>query len=386
MVLTIIWSERAAGGGTVIPSASALSAARSAHSAVWEAIQRDCESVAGADKTKIAELPLDHLPLWPDRQNPLQDEWDSLKATLPKSSPARSDETARGPVPVDWGFWVKWYDSVLDGKPLKGDMLVEIAKIKGGDWEKGEARISFLIGEIEQRYAAKASPYPERLSYDGEYKSTPTSDLPSATLQDACERIADVARSMRASGNQYAALQDEADLLDDYLKRYPERAIRLFEICHKVVRHISAHVENGVLPENDNLIGDVLGDLQNSADDIYNFDALVRETVDARAKLRFGALDQEQRDGIKGFAEAVAQNSEAGLAGELREDAAEVMDEQDPEGESKPARYRLGSRLVRVLAMGGEGLYKVYKLLGVAATAWGGGTALWELAKVLIGF
>jgi len=287
---------------------------------------------------------------------------------------------------VDWGFWIKWYDSVLAGKPLNGDMLIEIARIKDEDWDKGEAHIAQMIAKIEGRYAVIASPYPELLSYDGEYKSTPASDLPSATLQDAHDRIGDVASSMRVSGNQYAALQGEADLLDDYLKRYPERAIRLFEVCHKVVGHISAHVENGVLPENDNLIGDVLGDLQNSADDIYNFDALVRETVNARAKLRFGKLDQDQRDGVAGFAEAVANNSEGGLAEELREDVVEVMGEQDPEGESKPARYRLGSRLVRVLALAGAGLAAVIGTLAAVEPAISGAQYLWALAKILIGF
>ena len=60
---------------------------------------------------------------------------------------------------------------------------------------------------------------------------------------------------MRQAGNQHAALQDEANLLDDYLERYPDRAIRLFEVCHKVVGHVVNHVKSGALPQNDNLIG-----------------------------------------------------------------------------------------------------------------------------------
>ena len=388
-------------------AAVAVRAANAARSAVTHALTKDAAAFAGrAVVANVELLPsealwilpradceavnigvnLDHLFLWPDGENPFSDVWAKLKSKCLGSGISSFRENASGAEDVDWSFWIKWYDSILAGAPLDGAMLKEIALIEPAEWDKGPARVNFLIGEIEQKYAREATPYPETLTYDGEYHVVPISKLPARSLKDARDRIADVSRDMRKSGNQYSALGDEADVLDDVLERYPDRAIRLFEVCHKVVGHVARHIENGVLPEGDNLIGDVLGDLQNSADDIYNFDAEVRATVDARAKLRFGRLDQGQRDTAVALAEAVAQNSDADLAEEIREDAAEVMAAVDPEGESKPARYRLGSRLVRILVLGGAGLAAVLGTLAAVEPAVSGAQYLWQIIWPLIGF
>lgn len=326
---------------------------------------------------------MDDLPLWGDQVNPLAEIWSSVKQQLPA---AYSNESARGTDAVDWSFWVKWYDDALNGIPPNWDMLERIALIEPEEWDKGAARVNYLIGEIEKEFAPDVVPYADVITYDQQYHSEPRTELPAQTLEDAKARINDVIEGLCKVGNQYPELGEEADLLSRTLERYPDRAIRLFEVCQKVVVHMGNHLATGVVPRDDNRVADAVVDLQNTADDIYNFDPEVKRVSDARDARRFERLSEAQREDVARLSEAVAQNSDAELADEMREDAAEVVTEGDPEGETKPARYRLGSRLTRIWALGGEGLKNVYQALGVVGTVGSGAGALWALIKFLIGF
>ncbi len=346
---------------------------------IWHLFRLDCIAISSG-------VNLDRLPLWGRGKNPLAEVWAKIKERLLVASSSRSDETTREAVGVDWSFWIKWYDDALEGNPPNWDMLERIALIDPKEWDKGAARVNFLIGEIEKEFAPDVVPYADVITYDQQYHSEPRSELPAQTLEDARARIEDVIEGLHKMGNQYPELGEEADLLARMLERYPDQAIRLFEVCQKVVVHVGNHLAAGVVPRDDNRVGDAIIDLQNTADDIYNFDPEVKQVSDARDARRFERLNDAQREVVAQISEAVAQNSDADLADEMREDANEVVAGDDPEGETKPARYRLGSRLTRIWALGGEGLKNVYKALGLVGTVGGGGTALWALIKFLIGF
>ncbi|MEM1301868.1 MAG: hypothetical protein AAGH17_04725 [Pseudomonadota bacterium] len=62
----------------------------------------------------------------------------------------------------DWTFWIDWYQSVLDGKPMNPDMLLEIVHIRkeGEDydflWTKDPAEANRRVMEIYRRYYPSA--------------------------------------------------------------------------------------------------------------------------------------------------------------------------------------------------------------------------------------
>ena len=302
---------------------------------IWVATRTDCAAL------EKGGMRLDAVSLWPNK-NPYEGICQNIRSALPEG----------------WEFWRDWYQDALDGVPQNWDMLTEIALIPTEEWEKGPEHVNGLIAKIQLKYAVSATPHAEDIivNDDGLFEAIPRSQLPAKTLADVQDRlrdvIADIRRAQQQENNQYNPLVAEADLLDSVLARYPDNALRLHEACLKVVIHVTRNVANGVLPENDNLVGDVTGDVQNSADDIYSFDPEVRETVDARAELRFERLSDEQKAEVARLAEAAAQNSVQKLADELREDAAVVEKEGESDAETKPDRYRLGSRLAKILVRG----------------------------------
>ena len=332
---------------------------------IWAATQSDCAAL------KDGWVPLDRTPLWPGG-NPFEKLWQDIRSALPEG----------------WEFWRDWYQKALDGVPPNWGMLEEIALIDPEDWDKGPDHVNRLIAEIQLKYAVAATPNAEEIivNDDGLFEAVPRSQLPPKTLADVQDRlrdvIADIRRAQQQENNQYHPLVAEADLLDSVLARYPDNTLRLYEACLKVVIHVTRNVANGVLPENDNLVGDVTGDVQNSADDIYNFDPEVRETVDARAKLRFERLSDEQKAEVARLAEAAAQSSVQKLADELREDAAVVQKEGEPDEETKPDRYRLGSRLAKILV---RGVINVSEALIIVGGVGGGITVMARIIRLLLG-
>lgn len=332
----------------------------------WAEIRLDCGFLEKGNAI------LDETPLWSEG-NPWSDEWIDVHINLPEG----------------YDFWRDWYQGALDGVKPNWDMLTEIALIDPEDWDKGAAHVNGVIAEIQLKHAVAASPNAEDLivNDDGLYEVIPRSELPAQTLQDVQGRlgdvIADIRRAQQQENNQYLPLVAEADLLESTLARYPDNSLRLFESCTKVVIHIGRNVSNGVLPENDNLVGDVSGDVQNSADDILNLDAEVRETIEARNKPRFERLSDGQKAEIARLADAVAENSVAPLAAELREDAAVVQGETEPDEDTRPDRYRLGSRLARAVMIGGKNVAEALILVGGVGSGIG---IFWVIIRVLLGF
>lgn len=50
-----------------------------------------------------------------------------------------------------WGFWTRWYDGFLTGKPIDWALQEKIALIDPAEWEKGPKRIAELIADLEAR-------------------------------------------------------------------------------------------------------------------------------------------------------------------------------------------------------------------------------------------
>jgi hypothetical protein len=128
---------------------SADEAAADAVGATAGAFGDACWSSADADATALELFPSQDVfrrPLWPSTATRTADDlWrhDQFAAFL------RSDHSR-------WAFWYRWYEGMLDGRPLDWELQYEITLIPDEDWEKGCNHIARLIQEVEARFALKA--------------------------------------------------------------------------------------------------------------------------------------------------------------------------------------------------------------------------------------
>ncbi|MGR3547401.1 MAG: hypothetical protein ACU0CB_02750 [Roseovarius sp.] len=94
-------------------AASAATAAHPAAVAAFAASRASSGAQIGLKSDAIflasGELP-DDLPLWPEEAGPPAEQWRAIKWQVDQSEGAE-----------DWQFWIKWYDALLDGRPMLGD-------------------------------------------------------------------------------------------------------------------------------------------------------------------------------------------------------------------------------------------------------------------------
>ena len=72
--------------------------------------------------------------------------------------------------PVNWDFWVRWWDGVIAGKPLDWELQKQVALIPDEEWQKGPDHIASLIRQIEAGLAQTQdidpkAPKPETARY-----------------------------------------------------------------------------------------------------------------------------------------------------------------------------------------------------------------------------
>ena len=370
-----ISDDRLAGGSlaTVVGEAGEVARERGAEKLYWSAFQTDCQKFLGNKEVL-------HDSLWANNENPFAKIWRQVK-----------DRNEREADSVNqWEFWIKWYDGVLQGAEPDWNLLRQVALIEPEVWDAGPEAVADEIAVIELKAAANNSPNAEdiRINADGLFEAVPRSDLPSKTLKDANERLADIVQQIRGCQhmNQYSALGPEADVLETYLDRYSDNPLRLYEGSQKVVRHIGNLVTEGALPENDNVVGDVSNDLQNTADDIYNFDAEVSQTVDARAKRRYENLSPEQKLIAHQVTEVVAENSVEALAFELTEDRRVIEDDSASKDDQAESRYRWAGRMARIVLVSMvNGTSNVIKALEKLGSVAGGVTTLAAIIRLILG-
>ena len=109
----------------------------------YEEIRADCQILAqGAS--------LEYTRLWQNQQagdTPLKEIWENAKSAM----------AIDGRV---WSFWIRWYEASLAGKPVKWEMLEQIALAEYESWERvdpedlsqGPVHVSELIARIEEEF------------------------------------------------------------------------------------------------------------------------------------------------------------------------------------------------------------------------------------------
>lgn len=94
----------------------------------WGAVMKECEYLKNGGDDRV-------LPLWPQKSNPMSDQWEIAKGLLDL------DE-------ANWSFWVNWYESALSGAPINCGVLERVSQLPTDAWEKNSTHLNEVIAEI----------------------------------------------------------------------------------------------------------------------------------------------------------------------------------------------------------------------------------------------
>lgn len=322
---------------------------------IWRYTQLDCSALSEGND-------LGNTRLWLENDNPLQQTWDGIKRRLPQAGPNHTEETARGPVAVDWSFWVRWYEAALAGETLDPEMLLEIAEKDEAFWEGTAGEVNNRIEGIQLKYAGKATPNAERIVFNKETRKLrveAASDLPAPRLEDIRIKMRDTSEIFDGEGGEngpYAGLMPEVQIVRRAADRNGARPMQLYDACRRAANRTRRKIELDECPRNDALVEDFLEQLDETRFDVIGANEDVREAVDARAEERLKDADPKEAEVLIEAADDFAKVSEGDLAEEMPEDARTVADELASPEERKDALYRYTSRAVRIYGEARKGL------------------------------
>ena len=110
-----------------------------------ESKMEDSFAAARSDAASLEDgKDLSRETLWPQSDRHLDTKWAEVKQTLVEND-------------VDWSFWIKWYDSALNGEPLNWEMLERMALIDQEDWDLGPEHVNGLIAGIEAEFEGEVT-------------------------------------------------------------------------------------------------------------------------------------------------------------------------------------------------------------------------------------
>jgi hypothetical protein len=147
-------AERADLAGYVADMAAQAATTSAAEShAAYAAISRDADILTSLDEPRLTF----HRGLWEPAQMP---EW---------LMGGYANLTASWAVdPATWAFWARWYQGMLDGKPLDWELQRAVALIEDEVWQAGPEAVAERIRDIEAAFIVEKLPQAEEMVFDAE--------------------------------------------------------------------------------------------------------------------------------------------------------------------------------------------------------------------------
>jgi hypothetical protein len=264
-----------------------------------------------------------------------------------------------------WDFWRRWYDGLLNSKPVDLNVQKDIGWIPLKEWVDGPSHIARLIAEIEARYLADAVAERIELAPSGRLALV-SQDFPNdrhlGLLIDTVRDALDLATS--GIRNELPEDAYQVRLLRHTFARYgndPQRIEMDFERARvSLIEDIAADAIPASAPNRD-----LVQALADAAGAIRASDPEIAENRERLNRIRLGKVSPEDAARIAEAAEKVAEISEGVLRDDLMEDrfrlpgvrrSSGVPDPVVPVGtaernaalEAQAAQLRLYSRLAKV--------------------------------------
>ncbi len=262
--------------------------------------------------------------------------------------------------PPGYAFWARWYEAILDGRPLTGDwdshwqLLHDIALIPDADWEKGAEHVAGLIEEIERPFALKMTESNERVVVNPDTQRLTLE--PIAPLQEDFSSY--VRRKLTKAlkvfgpnpGNQYTALLPELSLLAEALEGADNLPVELYDTCTSITKRLAARINTGELPaeKDDALLGDFLNRIRETGAEIFAEDPETQKAIERRKRIEPNAALAENTEALRLVAEEIAKRSDPGPLARLPGALDAVSDPNRSAEEKHAESVKFAGRVLRV--------------------------------------
>lgn len=298
-------------------------------------------------------------PLWPQGQpERLVRLWDEAKFRVQQGADGTSDIVSGM---NGWGFWVNWFEDLLEGRPQNGSLLSEVSEIPDDDWSKGPTHVNAMIARLVKKHAVEHSFIAEQIerNVDGLFTTVPVADIDGDILANLVAKVADRSSALRASiasdNNALTAVLPVLDDLDDTIARFSGNALRLHDDFREAHYEISALLTGGELSP-DRLIDRLQRSLETGALDCEGNSEACTRAVQTRVNARALNLSAEDQAKLRAVSQAAQTESDADLRRDLADDLEVGLDTHQSKEKRANAMKREGSRLIRIKEKMGDPL------------------------------
>ncbi|MFK7838226.1 MAG: hypothetical protein AB8B60_18610 [Sulfitobacter sp.] len=255
----------------------------------------------------------------------------------------------------DWEFWGDFFAAILDGKPIDGEVIQEVAQIRNEAWEGEDAlaKVAAQIRDIQRRHRTNISP---QLTPVSESKWGVEVDVvvPDEPLDFAISQV-DVALTAALAGQNNGLREDSGETvlirsaIDQHRDNASVVAASMWNACMSLQDNIG-----DTYPEDSSLIV-LQNTLYTSVEELCEQDELIKSRIGKLAALRtrhYPAPDEKAE--LTKLPDEVAEHLTPDAQEQLEEMVEIVVREQ------KPPRFTR-ARLVNWITTLGSGIDKAQK-------------------------
>lgn len=284
-------------------------------------------SVAGDD----ADAPMSWARLWRNKRPPegIDQAWSRLKSRM---------EAA----PEIWGFWLEWYEAILEGEPLSWDLCFRIATaLSDKDWDAGPEHVAEEIRKIRADWTIENAAYQETLELDQDtltFSANPLVASDEDRLRSLLQRVDDAMDDVIALGGGNGLTQTRVEylILSRLVRKYatdPERvAFDLVEMGQSITRQI----DEGEYP-NDAPMQLLQSAIAVGVSEIQEMDPKVSETLNRVYERTPVEPDEQQLLVLEEAMRVSAEMMDATTAETTVEDSVEILNGQIVEAPFDPS-------------------------------------------------
>ncbi|MEL7106667.1 MAG: hypothetical protein AAGM21_12160 [Pseudomonadota bacterium] len=155
-----------------------------------------------------------------------------------------------------WGFWQRWYEGMLNGKPLPWELQREVALIDNEVCEAGPEAVAEKIAEIEADWARDQSKINESLTLDEDrllYTARHSAPSNAKRLELHLSRVDDALDDLTAIGGNNGLTEGTVEhrIIKRLVKKYSDDPERVAFDLRDVSQSIERQINTGEYPDSE---------------------------------------------------------------------------------------------------------------------------------------
>ncbi|MEP2717712.1 hypothetical protein [Pseudophaeobacter sp.] len=229
-----------------------------------------------------------------------------------------------------WSFWLDWYASFLDGKPLDWELQRRVALIEDAIWEAGPEAVAKEIARIQAGMLAEKLPMAERIEVNpdtGKFRAIAILVENPATLSALLSQIEDALEDCLGGHNGLAERSGTVKKLNRVLTKYKDDPQNAELTLTRVAGSLRGQLhDTRDLPDNEENLA-LLNAVEEGVRGIRANHPEVAKNREQLAQQAIHALTPEDKDLLQQALPVLAEISEPELAGDFETDIPELIND-----------------------------------------------------------